>query len=293
MVWRQVLDLHPTVVTGKGGVTELDIYIQNSPQVQAFIDENKQLGSYKGVFDTVWKFLQIQLDSSITPFLQFDVSGLLNIANNCISAVRWSFIYHPVYAIFFAVFKLAALAIAGGAICRISALQFAKGEKPGLFEAIGFSSKKFLSFFAAPLVPLGIIFLMGILISIIGLTANIPIAGQPLLGILMPLALLFGFLATIIVFGTAAGFGLMFPVIAYEGSDCFDSTSRSFSYLFARPWRTLFYDFVAFIYGFICFLFVWFFAFLMLLITRSFLKLSIFTSAATGRKILYQPCGPP
>jgi len=50
-------------------------------------------------------------------------------------------------------------------------------------------------------------------------------------------------------------------VIAYEGSDCFDSTSRSFSYLFARPWRTLFYDFIAFVYGFICFLFVWFFAF--------------------------------
>lgn len=280
----RLLDLHPTVVSNGAGLTELDVYVQDSSGVRTFINENKHLGSYKGVFDTVWKFLQVQLDSSIAPFLQFDISGLLRIANNCISAVRWSFIYHPVYAIFFAVLKLALLAVAGGAICRISALQFAKGEKPGLFEAIGFSSRKFLSFFAAPLVPLGIIFLMGILISIIGLITNIPVAGQPLLGILMPFALLFGFLATIIIFGTAAGFGLMFPVIAYEGSDCFDSTSRSFSYLFARPWRALFYDFIAFVYGFICFLFVWFFAFLMLVITRSFLKLTIFTSSSSGEQ---------
>jgi hypothetical protein len=278
----RLLDLHPTVITNSSGLTELDSYMQDSTNVRAFIDENEHTGIYKGVFDTEWRFLQKQLDSSISPFLQFNIAELLKIANNCIIAVRWSFIYHPLYAVIFAVLKLGALAIAGGAICRISSLQFAKGEKPGLFEAIGFSSGKFLSFFAAPLVPLGIIFIMGILISIIGLITNIPVAGPPVLGILMPVALLFGFLATIIVFGTAAGFGLMFPVIAYEGSDCFDSTSRSFSYLFARPWRTLFYDFLAFVYGFICFLFVWFFAYLMLVITRSFLKITIFTASSDG-----------
>ena len=68
----------------------------------------------------------------------------------------------------------------------------------------------------------------------------------------------------------------MFPVIAFEGSDSFDSASRSFSYIFAKPWRILFYDFIAFIYGLACYLFVRFFAFLLLFITRTFLKISIF-----------------
>jgi len=59
----RLMDLNPTVVTGEGGISELDVYMDNSSQVPAFIEENRQSGSYKGVFDTGWKFLQIQLDS--------------------------------------------------------------------------------------------------------------------------------------------------------------------------------------------------------------------------------------
>ena len=39
-------------------------------------------------------------------------------------------------------------------------------------------------------------------------------------------------------FGTVGGFGLMYPTVAVEGSDSFDAISRSFSYVFARPWRS-------------------------------------------------------
>ena len=105
----------------------------------------------------------------------------------------------------FAVLKLAVIAVGGGAICRIAALQSAKGEKPGLFEAIRFSSGKFRSLFAAPLVPFGIFLLFGIFISAIGLLTNIPYAGSFILGILMPLALLWGLLAAIIAIGSLRG----------------------------------------------------------------------------------------
>ena len=282
-IWSvgRLMDLNPTVVAS-GDLSELDIYMLNSSDTKDFIDNNKNYGTFNGVFETIWKFGQQQLDAAVVCFFQLDINGLLQIGTNFLRAVFWAFQYHPIYSVFFGLFKLAALAIAGGAICRISALQFAKGEKPGLFEALWFSSKKFSSFFAAPLVPICIILFLGLIICIIGLLANIPYAGVIILCILMPLALLLALLAAIITLGTAAGFGLMYPVIAYEGSDSFDSTSRAFSYFFAKPWRTLFYDFIAFIYGFACFIFVWFFAFLLLFIARMFLKTGVFINGSPG-----------
>ena len=278
IIWGcgRLLDLKPTVVTDKGGSTELDIYLRNSEKLPDFISENKQLGSYTGVFETVWKFLPIQFNSAVASVLQADVLGFRYVLRIYIKAIQWAFLYHPFYAVIFAVLKLGVIAVGGGAICRIAALHFAKGEKPGLFEAIRFSTRKFRPLFFAPLVPFGIILLFGIFISATGLLANIPYAGSVALGILMPLALLFGLLAATIAIGSAAGFGLMFPVIAFEGSDSFDSASRSFSYVFARPWRMVFYGFTAIIYGLACYLFVRFFAFLLLFITRGFLKISIF-----------------
>ncbi len=283
IIWGagKLLDLRPTVVSDDSGQTELDIYLQNPQALPDFINESNQTGyMHRGVFETIWQFLPVQLNFAIISLLQSDVSPLLEMPEKYIRTIQWAFLYHPIYSIIFAILKLVVIAIGGGAICRIAALQFARGEKPGIFEAVHFSSRKFFSFFAAPLVPSGIIFLMGLFISVIGLSANIPYAGPPALGVLMPLALLWGLLAAIVAVVFTAGFGLMFPVIAYEGSDSFDSASRSFSYTFAKPWRILFYDLVAFCYGLVCYLFVRFLAFLVLFITRSFLKISIFTESS-------------
>ena len=64
----------------------------------------------------------------------------------------------------------------------------------------------------------------------------------------------------------------MYPTIAVEGSDSFDAISRSFSYVFARPWRAAMYGLVAVIYGTVTYLFVRFFAFLALASTHYFVK---------------------
>ena len=64
----------------------------------------------------------------------------------------------------------------------------------------------------------------------------------------------------------------MYPTVAVEGSDSFDAISRSFSYVFARPWRMLFYTGVAVVYGAICYLFVRFFIWIMLAATWFFVS---------------------
>ena len=175
------------------------------------------------------------------------------------------------------------MSIAGGAICRIAALQFSRGEKPGLTEALRYGIKRFTSFFMAPLTPVGIFIFIGLLIFILGLTGNIPWAGELIVSLGMPLALFAGSLLAVIVIGAVAGFNLMFPAVAYDGSDCFDAISRSFSYVYARPWRMLFYTAIAAVYGSICYTFVRFFAFLSLWITHTLLRLGIWVHNGGGQ----------
>jgi hypothetical protein len=75
---------------------------------------------------------------------------------------------------------------------------------------------------------------------------------------------------TLVLLGTFGGLNLMYPTIAVEGSDSFDAISRSFSYVYARPWRMLFYTLVAVIYGALTYLFVRLFIHLMLALTHGF-----------------------
>ena len=167
------------------------------------------------------------------------------------------------------------MSVTGGSLCRITALQFAHGEKPALTEALRFGIKKIPSFFTVPLVPLGIIIFMGLFIFILGLAGNIPKLGELIIGISMPLALITGILIAFISIGAVAGFNLMFPAVAYDGSDCFDAISRSFSYVYSKPWYMGFYTAVAVVYGAICYTFVRFFAFLLLWSTHRFLQLGV------------------
>src|SRR6185436_225773 len=97
-----------------------------------------------------------------------------------------------------------------------------------------------------------------------GVAFLIPQIGEIVVGIFFFLALAAGFVITLVILGAAGGFNLMYPTIAVEGSDSFDAISRSFSYVYARPWRMLFYTLVAVLYGALCYVFVRLFIFLLL-----------------------------
>jgi hypothetical protein len=79
----------------------------------------------------------------------------------------------------------------------------------------------------------------------------------------------------------------MFPTVAVEGSDSFDAISRSFSYVFARPWRMLWYTLVALVYGGIAYLFVRFFIFVMLCMTHFFVGWLLLGDPATHDAVRY------
>ena len=200
----------------------------------------------------------------------FVVWGLLAVHGIC-----WLICQHWLYASIFLTISLAVIALFGGAIHRIAALHFAREEKISISQALRFSSGKFLSYFTAPLIPMAIVALMGALLALGGLLGSIPWIGMPLIGVLFFLAIILGLLIAFLLVGLVAGFGLMYPTIAVEGSDSFDAISRSFSYVFGRPWRALLYGLVALVYGAVTYLFVRFFAFVALSATHCFVKLGV------------------
>lgn len=275
-----LMDYSKTVVVthnANGGVvdTELDYYIlQQADAYELYI--KAQADPQEGVFSTLWHFARKRFHNSLKSLFDFNFSKIVSNVAECVKACDWAFRYHPIYCIIFSLIKLGVISIAGGAICRIAALQFAQGEKPGTIEALHFSTKRFLSFFTAPLIPLVIIGIVGGFVMLLGLIGNIPWAGEILMGIFALFAFIAGAIVAVLLIGTVAGFNLMFPAVAYDGSDCFDAMSRSLSYVYSRPWRMAFYSSIAAVYGAICYLFVRFFAFLLLTATYVSLDIGIY-----------------
>jgi len=206
-----------------------------------------------------------------------DTPGFLYWAFMGVHGMMWFVQQHYVYATIFMVFSLAVISVFGGAIYRIAALQFARDEKISMGQALRFSAGKFFSFFSAPLIPLAMIVVLGLLLTAGGLLANIPWVGPILVGAMFLLALLAGLLIAFLTVGLIGGAGLMYPTIAVEGSDSFDAMSRSFSYIFARPWHTILYGAVMLVYGAITYLFIRLFAFLTLCGVHCFAKWGVFT----------------
>ncbi|MGC9454290.1 MAG: hypothetical protein ACP5HU_05450 [Phycisphaerae bacterium] len=193
--------------------------------------------------------------------------------------VVWLYSEHWVFAVLLSVLVLAIVALFGGAVNRIAALHFARDERISIPQALRFSCGKFFSFFTSPLIPLGTLVVLGLLLSLGGLVMSIPAVGEIIGGLLFILAIVGGAIITFLLIGLLAGAPLMYPTIAVEGSDSFDAISRSFSYIFQRPWRSIFYGLVALVYGVITYLFVRLFVYLALLMTHSFVKLGVIAGA--------------
>lgn len=278
-----VMDLNPTVAVmnapafrsgsdigllpssaNTGRVTELDVYVSPGDSDANVIAFRQTENARTGVFATLWDFGARQFHTALYAIFALDVSSVVRSVVNCIEALIWAFRYHVIYSIIFFAIVVVVRALAAGAICRIAAMQFARGERPRLVEAVRFGIRKFTAVLAAPVTPIAVIVVIGLFIVGLGLAGNIPFVGELLTGLFLPLALIAGFFITVVLIGTVAGLNLMAPAIAYEDSDCFDAVSRSFSYVYAKPWRMGFYTVVAVLYGAICYIFVRFFAFLLL-----------------------------
>lgn len=251
----------------------------------------------RGPFDTFLDYQLGAIDRLAQATLRLDVLG----PNGALAALRglvlsgpgWALARHPVFALVMLAVALATWAVLGGAISRICAVQVARGEKISVRSALRFSAHKFLSFVAAPLLPLLLVAAVGALLAAAGLLLNVPALGPIVVGAGFGLALLGGVLIAISAVGMVGGFGLMYPTIAAEGSDAFDAISRSFSYLYLRPWRLIFLSLVALVYGALTYLALRVFLFVALTAAGAFARLLVFRRAPDGRNALDALYPPP
>jgi hypothetical protein len=146
----------------------------------------------------------------------------------------------------------------GGAITRIAAVQVARGEKIGLMDAINFTVKRIDSYLTAPLFPIGFILVLVLFAILFGILQLIPLFGDLVSGLLWVIPLVLGLLITVTLVGLVVGWPLMSPTISAEGTDSWEAVSRSFSYVFQKPFHYLWYSIVAVVYGAILIFFIGF-----------------------------------
>ncbi len=273
-----LMDFSKTVVVtpvAQGRISELQVYLSQPERVGLHITGYETTGDRAGVFSTLWNFAASKFQDAVDALLTFNPPAVVADVSDLVEAASWAFRYHFIYSIIFAAIIFIVISIAGGCLCRLTAVQLAHSERAGLSEALRFAKNNFVSFFAAPLAPAAIIIFTGLLISVLGLITNIPFVGELIMAVTLPFALMAGMFITIILIGTVGGFNLMFPAVACDGSDCFDAISKAFSYIYSKPWRMGFYTLIAAIYGAICYIFVRFCTFLLLSATYLFLQLSV------------------
>jgi hypothetical protein len=265
--------------------TELHCFVSDFERVDDFIKRYKGKTEGQGVFEVWSNFCLTRFNQAATSVVILNFGNFVVSVTECVAACVWVLKYHTIYSVIFLLIALALISTAGGAICRGAALQFSKDERPGIVQCLKFALKKFISLFFAPLAPIILITIFGLFILLLGLITNIPWAGEIIMALFIILVLIAGLLMTFAAIGLGAGVNLMFGAIAYENSDAFDAINRSFSYVYARPWRLAFYTLLAAVYGSISYLFVRFFAFFLLGISRWFLSLGIWTSGGKAEQL--------
>jgi hypothetical protein len=134
----------------------------------------------------------------------------------------------------------------GGAISRIASVELAKDERIEFTEATQYAAKHYASYVSSPFAVLGGMLFFAFCVAAVAFVCGlVPYLGPLAMAVGLPLALLAGFLMLLLGIGLAVGWPLMIPAISAEGTDGFDAISRSFSYVYGRPWRYLWYHLVA------------------------------------------------
>lgn len=260
-------------------------YARNPKNTLLFIEQYREEQRFAGVFSTLWNFGAARFNSATVSLVRLEITNLFLNIWMCALAIVWAIWFHPIYSIIYFILIAMVVCISGGAICRSAALEFARGEKPGLTESLGFGLKKFKNLVTAPLVLTAITAGFAAVVYLAGLIGNIRYAGELFIALTLAAALVFGLLTLLFLIGSITGASLIFPVIAYEGSDGYDAISRSFCYVYTHPWWMFCYSAIAAAFGTVSYLFVRLFAFGLLITTYILIDLGIFNQPEIPGKL--------
>jgi hypothetical protein len=128
----------------------------------------------------------------------------------------------------------------GGAITRIAALKFTRDEAPGLVAALSHAARKLPSYSMPPMVAIGCAMILAVQLVILGLLMRVDVLAF-IAGIFWPFVLIIGLMMAILLLGALIGWPMMWATVSVEGTDGFDALSRSYAYVYHRPFRLFWY----------------------------------------------------
>lgn len=191
--------------------------------------------------ELISRFLTYQIPVLIEPLIKY-LSPVVSLFDS--SAGLWN----RVYLLLMISWALLVWAFFGGVITRLAVLQLTGQERIYWSDAVRFVASRYLSYFSAPLVPLGLIAAILVGCIFLGLLNLAPGLGDFYMIVAAPLYLGAGIAMAILLVGLI-GYPMMYATISAEGSDTFDAISRSYNYVFQCPWHYLWYALVAIFYG--------------------------------------------
>lgn len=253
-----------------GGVEESTVerFVIAKQMGESFEETTGEMGLFQAWRNYERRCLLAFLGAAIPPRASLSVAWE-NLCN-MFRGVWWLASAHSFYFILFAAGSLLIWSYFGGAICRIAAVQFAHDEKPSAREALAFARGKFFGgFYLAPCIPLAFIVITMVCLALGGMLLRVPILGDILGGLGFIIALVGGFVITLIMIGMIVGGSLFWPAVAAEGSDAFDAFSRGLAYPLSKPFKAMLYAAISVVYASFCWLFINVFVSLTLTMTRT------------------------
>jgi hypothetical protein len=128
------------------------------------------------------------------------------------------------------------LALAGGAISRSAAFEFAQGRFATREETVHFTLRRALQFVGAVIAPVVFCSVLFLIIALMGLLLSLPVvdlAGA----VLYALMLVLGIIATAVLVVHVIALPMIVPALSVEGTDAFDAIHRCYAYVIGRPLR--------------------------------------------------------
>jgi hypothetical protein len=199
-------------------------------------------------FEKTWAYLKSQIPVLAEPLNKLLIPVIKIVDPHASVGTRF-------YLLLVILWGVATWAFFGGVITRIAAVQLTGKDRISLTQAVRFVADRYVSYLLSPVVPIGVVAAITIGLMVFGFVALIPIVGDVLYGLGLPLLLLGGLIMAVLLVGLV-GYPLMFPTLSVEGSDTFDALSRAYNYVFQAPWQYLWNAAVALVYGVVVTFFV-------------------------------------
>jgi hypothetical protein len=213
---------------------------------EAYLATLEQVDSIRprGVFEATVGHVTGSFNQLVRGLVTLELADFFSGVKNLFVGTPLSLWNHDkIFTIVYGLLFVVLIAVGGGALSRMAAVEIAQGEKLRLQDSLDFALGSWRRLVLSLLLPLLIAAFLVVLLLVGGWFLMLPWVDL-LGGVLYGVALLIGFGVVFLMVGYALGFSLLVPAVACENCDAADAQQRAYAYVLSRPLHLLGYGVV-------------------------------------------------